>query len=59
MIYCQKSDCKHYFEDSCILSYEKEHWKHIIVEIDCDGIGKCRKFEKGQNDGYKEGYYGK
>lgn len=45
-IFCMNSNCKHYFEDSCLLFYEKE-----TIEISYEG--KCNSFKKGINEAYK------
>lgn len=45
MIHCRNSSCEHYFEDVCMINYEKT----VVV----DENGKCETFEKGEHEGYK------
>lgn len=40
------SNCEHYFEDNCLLFYEKN-----TIQISKDG--KCESFEEGINEAYK------
>ncbi|EPR12379.1 hypothetical protein [Ruminiclostridium papyrosolvens] len=44
---CEKSECKHYFEDCCM--------KNLIEErIHISEDGYCLTYEPGVNDAYKE-----
>jgi len=44
-IHCENTECKHYFEDNCILNLDR---KMICI----DREGKCESFEQGKNEGY-------
>lgn len=45
-IFCLNSRCKHYFEDNCTEFFQKHH-------LNISNDGKCKDFEEGENDGYK------
>lgn len=45
-IFCMNSSCEHYFEDNCLLFYEKD-----TIEISKEG--KCKSFKECVNEGYK------
>lgn len=47
LIHCENSNCKHYFEDSCIKNSNGEM-------ISIDNTGRCMDFEKGINECYAE-----
>ena len=44
LIYCENSDCKFYFEDSCLFTGEK---------IALNASGTCESFEEGENELYE------
>ena len=46
-IFCLNSNCKHYFEDSCIKILKDD-------SIDVSEEGRCISFESGICEGYKE-----
>lgn len=43
---CSNSECKYYYEDSCIRNLNEER-------IEIDAYGQCKTFEKGTSDWYK------
>ncbi|AEY65399.1 hypothetical protein Clo1100_1147 [Clostridium sp. BNL1100] len=44
---CERSTCKHYFEDCCMRNLQEE-------SIHIDECGYCQTFEPGVNDAYEE-----
>ena len=44
---CERSTCKHYFEDCCMRNFNEER-----IEINSNGY--CRTYEPGVNKAYEE-----
>lgn len=45
-IFCLNTDCKNYYEDNCMVFWEKN-------TLNISSHGACKDFEKGVFEGYK------